>query len=163
MLNTDKAGMDLIRKHSTGAFTLVEILIVIAIIGILAAIAIPEFQDHSQQAKESAAKENLRVLRNAIELYAAQNGGVPPGYPNNDTTKTPTFIDFLVQVKRFYLSDIPHNPFNDCKDITIITSSPADVKTSISNSSGWLYYPAQKKIFINQTGKDSQGVNYYDY
>ncbi|GAH74356.1 unnamed protein product, partial [marine sediment metagenome] len=63
------------------AFTLVEILIVVAILGILAAIVIPQFQAHSQEAKEAAAKDNLRILRNAIELYAVQHGGVPPGYP----------------------------------------------------------------------------------
>ena len=48
------------------AFTLVEILIVVALLGILAAIALPTFQDHIQQARESAAKDNLRILRNAI-------------------------------------------------------------------------------------------------
>ena len=62
------------------AFTLVEILIVVAILGILATIALPTFQSHPQEAKESAAKDNLRILRNAIELFTAQHNDVPPGY-----------------------------------------------------------------------------------
>ncbi|RKY11715.1 MAG: hypothetical protein DRP65_03460, partial [Planctomycetota bacterium] len=47
------------------AFSLVELLIVVAILGILAAIVVPEFQTYTQQAKEAAAKDNLRILRNA--------------------------------------------------------------------------------------------------
>lgn len=78
------------------AFTLVEILIVVAILGILAAIVLPQFQSHTQQAKESAAKDNLRILRNAIELYAAQHDGVPPGYPNGDTTASPHYLCFAL-------------------------------------------------------------------
>ena len=61
-------------------FSLVEILIVVAILGILAAIVLPEFQAHTQQAKEAAAKDNLRILRQQIELYAAQHNGLAPGY-----------------------------------------------------------------------------------
>ena len=69
------------------AFTLVEVLIVVAILGILAAIVLPVFRSHSQKAKESAAKDNLRILRNTIEIYAAQHNGIPPGYKNNDPSQ----------------------------------------------------------------------------
>ena len=63
------------------AFSLVEILIVVAVLGILAAIALPTFQGYIVEAKEAAAKDNLCILRSAIELYAAQHDGVPPGIP----------------------------------------------------------------------------------
>ncbi|MHC4236894.1 MAG: type IV pilin protein, partial [Planctomycetota bacterium] len=45
-------------------------MIVVTILGSLAAIVIPEFSGHIQKAKESAAKDNLRILRQAIERYA---------------------------------------------------------------------------------------------
>jgi len=50
-------------------FTLVEILIVVVILGILAAIVIPQFTDASTEAKESALKSDLQTMRSQIELY----------------------------------------------------------------------------------------------
>ena len=61
------------------AFTLVELLVVIIIIGILAAVAIPQFGTSSAQAKESALKENLRLLRSSIDKYHVDHASVYPG------------------------------------------------------------------------------------
>jgi prepilin-type N-terminal cleavage/methylation domain-containing protein len=65
------------RRHR--AFTLVELLVVIIIIGILAAVAIPQFGDASTDAKKSALKENLRTLRSAIEKYYHDHNSAYPG------------------------------------------------------------------------------------
>lgn len=64
------------------AFTLVELMIVVAVLGILAAIAVPAFQGHAARAKKSAAKDNLRMLRTAIGLYTSQHDNLTPGYLN---------------------------------------------------------------------------------
>jgi len=58
-----------------------EMLIVVAILGILAALVLPTFQGHIQQAKESAAKDNLRILRNAIGTLRRSAQWRPPGIP----------------------------------------------------------------------------------
>ena len=63
-------------KH---AFTLVELLIVIILIGTLAAIAIPQFGDTSTDAKIAALDQNLSCIRSAIELYRYQHNNVYPG------------------------------------------------------------------------------------
>ena len=76
-------------------FSLVELLIVVAILGILAAIVVPQFQSHATEAKAATAKSNLHLLQAAIELYAAHHNGVPPGYPDGDTSVTPSSTMFF--------------------------------------------------------------------
>ncbi len=60
-------------------FSLVELVIVCAILGILAAIAMPRFASASQGAGESALRADLMALRSAIDLYAQEHGGDWPG------------------------------------------------------------------------------------
>jgi len=69
------------------AFTLVELLVVVIIIGILAAVAIPQFGDASTDAKVAALDQNLATVRSAIELYKYQHDGV---YPGNSATHRDT-------------------------------------------------------------------------
>lgn len=163
------------------AFTLVEILIVVAIIGILAAITIPTFKSHIIEAKEAAAKGTLRIMRSAIELYTAQHNGVPPGYPNGDTSATPNWIIFFNQMLKAtntsgqfadvgtegyplgpYLSDVPLNPFKDSKTIKIIADSE-DFPDDPTGIFAWIYKPATKELRLDWPGTDKKGVRYYDY
>jgi len=66
-------------KHGKSGFTLVELLIVVIILGILAAIVIPQFSSSTTDAKESALDANLAAMRNAIELYRVQHtNGIYP-------------------------------------------------------------------------------------
>ncbi|HUY03594.1 MAG TPA: type II secretion system protein [Rhodocyclaceae bacterium] len=67
------------RKPDQSGFTLVELLIVVIILAILAAIVIPQFSGASTDAKESALDADLSALRSAIELYKVQHGGNYPG------------------------------------------------------------------------------------
>lgn len=64
------------RKTRKG-FTLVEILIVVVILGILAAIVIPQFSNASEEAKTSSLASNLQSLRSQIELYKIKEGAYP--------------------------------------------------------------------------------------
>lgn len=67
------------RKPDQSGFTLVELLIVVIILAILAAIVIPQFSGASTDAKESALDADLSALRSAIELYKVQHGSNYPG------------------------------------------------------------------------------------
>ncbi|MHB9071131.1 MAG: prepilin-type N-terminal cleavage/methylation domain-containing protein [Sedimentisphaerales bacterium] len=159
------------------AFTLVEVLIVVAILGILAAIVVPLYEDNQQKAKESAAKENLRVLRNAIELYAAQHKGVPPGYLNSSN---PSMGIFIAQLKNAtnssgviaqpgtdgyplgpYMKGIPENPFNGKTSIVVVQGSNP-IPTATGNS-GWIYRPSTKTMVMDHLGTDSDGKNFSTY
>ncbi len=169
------------RKSKIG-FTLIEILITVAVLGIIAAIIIPEFQGHIQQAKEAAAKESLRILREAVERYANDHNGVPPGYPLNNTSASPSTAYVSAQlVYRAtnssgqledigtpgypygpYLPAIPNNPLNGKKTVIVIENS-TDFPTVGSIGFGWIYKPATKEIRLDTDGTDSEGKSYLEY
>jgi general secretion pathway protein G len=64
------------RRTRTG-FTLIEILIVVVILGILAAVVIPQFTNAADDASVASARTQLQTMRSQIELYRAQNGSYP--------------------------------------------------------------------------------------
>ena len=65
-------------KRSSLGFTLVEILIVVIILGILAAIVIPQFTNASNNARSSSVQSTLQTVRSQIELYKIQHSDTPP-------------------------------------------------------------------------------------
>lgn len=85
-----------IRSRQRG-FTLIEMIIVIAIMGILVAVAIPVYQLHVLHAREAVLKEDLYSMRNAIDQYS------------QDKAKAPQTLDDLVSAG--YLRAIPKDPF----------------------------------------------------
>ena len=58
-------------------FTLIEVLVVVAILGILAALVVPRIMDRPDEAKRVAAKADVNALVNALKLYRLDNGGYP--------------------------------------------------------------------------------------
>jgi len=93
------------REHG---FTLVELMVVMLIIAVLAAVAIPKFVAAIRTAKEAALKEDLHVMRNAIDSYTM------------DKNKAPQSLDDLVQAG--YLKAIPIDPMTHSTD-TWVTDS----------------------------------------
>jgi type II secretion system protein G len=71
------------------AFTLVELLIVIIIVAVLAAVAIPKFANSSQRSKESALRAELSLLRNAVELFKTDTGVFPNSLADLAATAAP--------------------------------------------------------------------------
>jgi len=66
-----------VSNRNTRGFTLIEILIVVVILGILAAIVIPQFSSASQEASISSVRSQLQTLRSQVELYRVQNNEYP--------------------------------------------------------------------------------------
>jgi general secretion pathway protein G len=73
-------------KRNTRGFTLVEILIVVIILGILAAIVIPQFTNASNDARNNSVASTLQTLRSQIELYKIQHADAPPTDATNFLT-----------------------------------------------------------------------------
>jgi general secretion pathway protein G len=87
------------RIHVQRGFTLIEMIIVIAIMGILMAVAVPVYQIHIRRANEAVLKEDLYTLRNAIDQYT------------QDKSKAPQDLNDLVSAG--YLRALPKDPFTN--------------------------------------------------
>ena len=109
-------------------FTLVELMIVVVIIGILAAIVVPQFSDASVEAKSSTLRTNVDIVRAQLELYYDQHNG---NYP----TSVETFVDQMTKYTKSdgtvndtrdpangfifgtYLLSVPNNPYTDSNTV----------------------------------------------
>ena len=125
------------------AFTLIEILIVVAILGIVGAIVLPKFSDASHTARANTLKDDLRYLRTQIVVFKAQHRDTAPGHPGGDASQAATAGDFLDQmttatdefsrtgapspVYHFgpYLTRMPFNPLNNLDTILMVPDGGA--------------------------------------
>ena len=111
-------------------FTLIEILIVVVILGILAAIVIPQFTDAAAEASRSNLQSQLQTIRSQIELYNVQN----PSFAFDDVTPTPddgSFWDPLLEGN--YLQSMPKNP---------LQNSSTSVSDAPNGGVGWIWSEA---------------------
>jgi general secretion pathway protein G len=116
-------GMNMLARNRKTGFTLVEILIVVIILGILAAIVIPQFTNASQDARESALLSQLQTLRSQIELYKLQHKDALPNLVANwnpMTTKTDSDGVASAATDAFgpYMQSAPSNPINSLSNVT---------------------------------------------
>ncbi len=167
------------RDQKRRAFTLVEILIVVVILGILAAIVVPQFTDAAKSARQNTMREDLRFMRTQISVYIAEHSGSKPGYPPGSSTGATEqwFIDQMTNptdlkgnigaqsdgTHRFgpYLSQIPENPMNSLDTIRIVGSGA--FPTEAQGTHGWIYQPSTGAFASDMTGADENKVDYIDY
>jgi general secretion pathway protein G len=106
-----RAPVDGDRRTGAGGFTLIELIIVVAIIGILATIAVPAMKNAPTKAREAALKEDLFTMRSCIDQYLADKGHYPPSLQ--------TLVD------EGYMRRIPEDPITRSTDSwEVIYASP---------------------------------------
>lgn len=141
-------------KRMAKGFTLVEILIVVVILGILAAIVIPQFTNASESAKASNLTSQLQTIRSQLELYQVQHdGNFPTLVSSGGTTgSTATNWDQLTEKTDVdgtvdntagkygpYLQQAPINPFEDSSSVAAGTAGTGGTAPAGAAGTGWIY------------------------
>lgn len=144
-------------------FTLIELMIVVSIIGILAALAVPNYQWGIIKTKESVLREDLYNLRSTIDQYYADQGKYPDSL--NDL------------VGKSYLRGIPKDPFTKTDDWVVVPPSAATASATSGSSPSSVYDTSTIKpgqvlnadqgnvydVHSNSNLIGSDGVAYKDY
>ncbi len=171
-------GLDMrscVRFRRGSAFTLVELVIVVAIIGILGAIAVPRLTSASAGASANALEANLTNVRKAIDVYYAEHGSFPGYSPGTTVPLDKAFAKQLTQFSSrtggtsptygspfiygpYLRSPFPINPTNDLSTVTV-KANPGDADP-VAGSVGWVAVLSTGAFYISATvtGMDDVGI-----
>jgi prepilin-type N-terminal cleavage/methylation domain-containing protein len=132
------------RSLSTG-FTLIEVLIVVALIAVLAATLIPQFSSSAQDAKESSLKYDLKSLRTQIDMYKLDHGGQPPSLSAGTLAQLNAATNASGGIGTpgpsfpygpYMMNAFPPNPITGIGTVTAMTAYPPTAETG---NGGWQY------------------------
>lgn len=123
------------------AFTLVEILIVVVILGILAAIVVPQFTGATGEAAAGTTNYELQKLRRALDVYQARWSSQLPSVEAGNGTWGP-----LVAGAGEYLKEAPQNSYVGGANRRVITLA-AEADAAFQTSHGWIYDPATGRVW----------------
>jgi len=155
-------------------FTLIEVLIVVVILGILAATVLPQFTSSTANAKESALRADLAQLRSQLTLYKFQHDGVLPNGTADNVVKQLTLASDLTgntaavgtagyPYGPYLMGQLPTNPYNGGSGIMVKSGSIslADVDPTAVQGSvkvGWIYSTLTGQVIANTIGTAGDGT-----
>jgi prepilin-type N-terminal cleavage/methylation domain-containing protein len=140
-------------NYRRNAFTLVELVVVIMILGILAAVAAPKLLNTSKTATDNGLRQTLSIIRDAIELYAAENGGSLPPCANA-TTSLQAALDDYIRGTLF-----PKCPVGTMdQNVTATTTTP--IAADATPATGWKYNTSTGEFICNSPALSGDGTAY---
>jgi general secretion pathway protein G len=145
------------RTTNRAAFTLVELVVVVMILGVLAAIAAPRLLGTSHTAVENGARQTLGVIRSAIDLYAAEHNGELPGADGMEST-------FQNDLKKYLRgSEFPLCTVDATKNNELHMMSGNDVPgaTGGLGAPSWAYNYETGSFYINSQDMSGDGETTY--
>ena len=139
------------KSLSTGqkGFTLLELLVVMTIIGILAAIAVPALRDSPQRAREATLREDLFTFRSVIDQYHGDKGSYPP--------------DLQTLVTAGYIRKIPIDPMTKSAETWVVALEEPSTEGESSGPADQPVTPGIVDIHSGATGKALDGTLYKDW
>lgn len=130
-------------------FTLVELVVVVLVLGIIAAVAAPKMFDTASSARDNATKQSLVVIRDAIELYRAQNGA----YPGDSGTQADLQADLQPLLKGPFPKSTLSGATGD-RSITVETDG-GPLVGDVDGATDWIYDKTTGEFLINETGYEA--------
>lgn len=127
--------------HKTAArkgFSLVELVVVVLILGIIAAVAAPKMFDTANDARQNGTRHSLVVVRDAIELYRAQNGSYPP------------VATLATALQPFLKGPFPAVQMGANQNANVVASSQNPIATAEAGGAGWAYNQTTGDLVVNE-------------
>lgn len=122
-----------------------ELMIVVAILGLLSVISIPKFAELLERSREGATKGSLNAIRSAISIYYSQNEG---RWPDDLTT---SFSGFMT------IPPAKATPLGNSTNIALVSGVPT------SEGTGWAYLQSGGLVWVNSTATDTKGTSFTTY
>ena len=137
------------------AFTLIEILVVVAIIAILALVIIPNYVGFDVDARAVTTKSNLATIRNRISLYRAKEGAYPESL---GVLLKKTYLD--AGIEKPYLTKMPAELITDKSGNATYRDQPSN--KTFNNTGGWVYRTDKADIAVNYNKPLDKGWENYE-
>jgi general secretion pathway protein G len=135
-------------------FTLIELVVVILILGILAGVAAPQLFSTSGTATDNGLKQTLSIIRDGLELYAADNAGTFPACATDGVS------DFQVSMKDYIRGKFPASPVGAKNNLIKVSAANPVVA---DGTTGWMYNVTTGEFICNSTAAtNTAGVTYDD-
>jgi general secretion pathway protein G len=138
-----------ITRSPDSGFTLLELLVVMTIIGILAAIAVPVLRDSPQRAREATLREDLFTFRTVIDQYHGDKGSYPP--------------DLATLVSAGYIRKIPIDPMTKSADTWVLAMEEPSTEAEASGPADQPTTPGIVDVHSGSPGKALDGTLYKDW